>query len=32
MAVEIVELAAIDEQLASETQNTLFHPSEVELK
>ena len=29
--VEIVELAAIDEQLALEAQNTLFHPSEVEL-
>ena len=29
--VEIVELSAIDEQLASEAQNTLFHPSEVEL-
>lgn len=29
--VEIVELAAIDEQLALESQNTLFHPSEVEL-
>jgi len=30
-AVEIVELSAIDEQLALESQNTLFHPSEVEL-
>ena len=29
--VEIVELAAIDEQLALEAQNTLFHPSEIEL-
>jgi circadian clock protein KaiC len=29
--VEIVELAAIDKQLALESQNTLFHPSEVEL-
>ena len=29
--VEIVELAAIERQLALEAQNTLFHPSEVEL-
>ena len=29
--IEIVELAAIDEQLSLEAQNTLFHPSEVEL-
>ena len=29
--IEMVELAAIDEQLALEAQNTLFHPSEVEL-
>ena len=29
--VEIVELSAIDQQLAAEAQNTLFHTSEVEL-
>ena len=29
--VEIVELSAIDQQLAAEAQNTLFHSSEVEL-
>lgn len=29
--IEIIELAAIDAQLASESQNTLFHASEVEL-
>jgi circadian clock protein KaiC len=29
--VEIVELSAIDEQLAAESQNTLFHAAEVEL-
>jgi circadian clock protein KaiC len=29
--VEIVELSAIDQQLAAESQNTLFHTSEVEL-
>jgi circadian clock protein KaiC len=29
--VEIVELSAIDDQLAPEAQNTLFHASEVEL-
>lgn len=30
-AVEIVELSAIDEQLSAQSQNTLFHASEVEL-
>ena len=29
--IEIVELSAIDQQLAAEAQNTLFHTSEVEL-
>ena len=29
--VEIVELSAIDQQLAAQAQNTLFHSSEVEL-
>jgi circadian clock protein KaiC len=29
--LEIVELAAIDEQLSAESQNTLFHTAEVEL-
>lgn len=29
--VEIVELSAIDQQLAAQAQNTLFHASEVEL-
>jgi len=29
--IEIVELAAIDQQLAAQSQNTLFHASEVEL-
>jgi circadian clock protein KaiC len=29
--IEIMELAAIDDQLAREAQNTLFHPSEIEL-
>ncbi|CAN5773749.1 ATPase domain-containing protein [soil metagenome] len=29
--VEIVELSAIDEQIAAQSQNTLFHASEVEL-
>ncbi|HEV3409472.1 MAG TPA: ATPase domain-containing protein, partial [Chthoniobacterales bacterium] len=29
--VEVVELSAIDAQLAPEAQNTLFHASEVEL-
>jgi circadian clock protein KaiC len=29
--IEIVELSAIDEQLAAQAQNTLFHSSEVEL-
>ena len=29
--IEIVELSAIDEQLAAQSQNTLFHASEVEL-
>lgn len=29
--IEIVELSAIDDQLAPEAQNTLFHASEVEL-
>ena len=29
--IEIVELSAIDEQLAAQAQNTLFHTSEVEL-
>ncbi|CAN5573203.1 hypothetical protein BH18VER1_BH18VER1_21030 [soil metagenome] len=29
--VEIVELSAIDQQLAAQSQNTLFHSSEVEL-
>ena len=29
--VEIVELSAIDQQLAAQAQNTLFHTSEVEL-
>jgi circadian clock protein KaiC len=30
-AIEIVELSAIDEQLAAHAQNTLFHAAEVEL-
>jgi circadian clock protein KaiC len=29
--IEIIELSAIDEQLAARSQNTLFHASEVEL-
>ena len=29
--IEIVELSAIDQQLAAQAQNTLFHTSEVEL-
>jgi circadian clock protein KaiC len=29
--IEIIELSAIDEQLAAQSQNTLFHASEVEL-
>ncbi|MBA3272240.1 MAG: hypothetical protein H0T11_00005, partial [Chthoniobacterales bacterium] len=29
--IEIVELSAIDQQLAAQSQNTLFHSSEVEL-
>lgn len=29
--LEIVELSALDEKIAAEAQNTLFHPSEVEL-
>jgi circadian clock protein KaiC len=29
--VEIVELSAMEHQLAAQAQNTLFHPSEVEL-
>lgn len=29
--LEIIELSALEEKLAAETQNTLFHPSEVEL-
>jgi circadian clock protein KaiC len=30
-SIEIVELSAIDQQLAAQSQNTLFHASEVEL-
>ncbi|WP_447980670.1 ATPase domain-containing protein [Candidatus Nitrospira bockiana] len=29
--IEIVELSTVEEQLEAESQNTLFHPSEVEL-
>jgi circadian clock protein KaiC len=29
--IEVLELSALEEQLAAEGQNTLFHPSEVEL-
>jgi circadian clock protein KaiC len=29
--IEIIELAALEQSLSAETQNTLFHPSEVEL-
>ncbi|HJU06540.1 MAG TPA: ATPase domain-containing protein [Nitrospiraceae bacterium] len=29
--IEVLELSSVEEQLAAEAQNTLFHPSEVEL-